>query len=154
MACTTATSVTVDSEGDVGLETSIAWGSDLLPVIAHFDFTRVALRVTKCLTADCSESSTTAVDTGRQSGKLPSVTIGTNGFPMIAHLDFVNSRVWVTNCDDHACTTSTTTYVDDVASSDVSMTVGLDRHPIVASYASGDVDLRLVRCNNFTCTDE
>ena len=90
-----------------------------------------------------------------QAGEFgPSVVIGTYGMPIIAHLDLINNRVWVTNCEDDACTTSTTTYVDDVPSNDVAITFGRDRHPIVASYASGDVDLRLIRCNNFTCTDD
>ena len=55
VACTNGnTSTTVDDPANsVGATTSLAIGSDGLPVISHFDSTAGALRVTKCASRTC-----------------------------------------------------------------------------------------------------
>ena len=53
-ACTSATSTTVDDPANsVGRDSSLAIGSDGLPIISHLDNTAGALRVTKCASRTC-----------------------------------------------------------------------------------------------------
>ena len=48
------TSTTVDRAGDVGQYSSIATGSDGLPVIAYYDATNKDLKVAHCARAGCT----------------------------------------------------------------------------------------------------
>ena len=54
-ACTGVATITTvdDPDNDVGSYTSIAIGTDGLPVISYYDYTAGALKVAKCGTRSC-----------------------------------------------------------------------------------------------------
>ncbi|GAI05235.1 unnamed protein product, partial [marine sediment metagenome] len=61
-ACSSGnTSIWIEASGDTGAYTSIAIGTDGLPVISLFNNSTDDLVVTKCNSADCSSSSTTQI---------------------------------------------------------------------------------------------
>ena len=53
-ACTSGTPRTLDTAGNVGFYTSIAIGTDNIPVISYFDDTNDDLKRYRCQTTDCS----------------------------------------------------------------------------------------------------
>lgn len=60
--CTSATTVTLDSVGDVGYYTSIAIGADGLGLISYYDNTNHELKVAHCVNAACSSATTATLD--------------------------------------------------------------------------------------------
>ena len=95
VACTAATTTFADDpQNDVGGFTSIAIGTDGLPVVAHKDFTANALRVTACGNVTCTDGqvSTTVLDTANNVGNGASVAIGSDGRPVISHVDYQHRR--------------------------------------------------------------
>jgi len=103
IACTSAVTITVDSSDDVGNFTSIAIGTDGLPVISYRDFTNDDLKVAHCNDVACTNFGTTTVDTGVDVGFSTSIAIGTDGFPVISHLDTLNDDLKVVHCNDPLC---------------------------------------------------
>ena len=101
-ACTTAdcsgtpTVTTVDSDGDVGRELSIAIGDSGYPLISYYDATNTALKLAACTTADCSGTPTvTTVDSEGWVGLNPSIAIGDSGYPLISYYDVTNTALKV-----------------------------------------------------------
>ena len=93
--CTgTPTVTTVDSDGDVGRETSIAISNNGYPVISYYDATNTALKVAACTIVDCTGTSTiTTIDSEDWVGSSPSIAIGSNGYPVISYSDFTNGAL-------------------------------------------------------------
>ena len=76
--------------------TSIAIGSDALPVVSYY---AGALMVAHCGNVGCTAGNTlVAVDTSGDFGHFAYVTIGTDGMPAIAYVDFDNRNLKVTHC--------------------------------------------------------
>jgi hypothetical protein len=106
-ACTAATINTVDDPAnDVGAESSLAIGSDLMPVIAYLDWTG-GLKVAHCNDAACAggnETITTVDDPPTQAGRTPSIAVGTDGVPVIAYRDLNLGTLKVIHCGTLSCT--------------------------------------------------
>jgi hypothetical protein len=130
VACTgnDETTTVVDSAGrqHYGAWSSIAIGTDGLPVIAHADFNAGRVRVTHCNDIACTGNDETSTringEASTVEGYRSSMTIGANGFPVIAHVrervgDDLVRDLLVTECNDVACTgqDETTTVVDTAA---------------------------------------
>jgi hypothetical protein len=82
------TTTTVDETGGSGGETSIAIGTDGLPVISYYDITNNRLKMAKCADSACSASSTLiTINDGSVAnfGTNSSLTIGTDGWPVISY---------------------------------------------------------------------
>jgi hypothetical protein len=101
-ACTTAdctgtsTITTVDSDGEVGIFTSIAIGNSGNPVISYFDNTNEDLKVAACTTTDCTGTPTiTTADSINIVGWYTSISIGDNGNPIISYYDSTNGALKV-----------------------------------------------------------
>ncbi|MBC7709103.1 MAG: hypothetical protein H7203_03510 [Rhizobacter sp.] len=93
------------SASNIGQYSSIAMGTDGLPIIAYYNATNLALNIARCSTADCSGSiSVNAVDTGN-GGRNTSITIGTDGLPIIAYVTGTTAPIIrVVKCGNAACT--------------------------------------------------
>jgi hypothetical protein len=98
------TITSVDTGGDVGVDTSITIGTDGLPVISYYDNTNYDLKVAKCGNSACSSGNTiTSVDTGGNVGLYTSITIGTDGLPVISYYDYTNYNLKVAKCANPFC---------------------------------------------------
>ncbi|MEZ5418235.1 MAG: hypothetical protein R2708_12930 [Vicinamibacterales bacterium] len=142
----------------VGFDTSIAIGTDGLPVISHRDGTAGALRVTHCGTIDCSAGVvSTTVDTPTDSvGWHSSLAIGLDGLPVISHGDLTTATVRVTHCGNAACTTGNVSSAvgadwDAFLGGSPTIAIGIDGGPVVAYSSSSDA-LRVAKCGNASCT--
>ena len=160
-ACTgTATISTVDDPpaNSVGRDSSIAIGTDGLPVISYEDNTAGALRVAKCANAACTViAATTIVDDPANSvGQDTSIAIGTDGRPVISYRDNTAGALKVAKCANAACTGGATiTTVDDPANdvgSDTSIAIGADGLPVISYLDFTAAALKVARCANAACT--
>jgi hypothetical protein len=159
VACTAGNvSTTVDAPGNqVGFYTSIAIGSDGLPIISHQDQTAGALRVTHCGNVACTAGnvSTTVDAPGTQVGFFTSIAIGSDGLPIISHQDVMVFALRVTHCGNVACTAgNVSTTVDDPANGvgeDTSIAIGSDGLPIISHHDFTAGGLRVTKCATRTC---
>ena len=156
VACTDLFTAVEDVTNVVGLHTSIAIGSDGLPIIAHQDGTAEDLRVTHCGSTACSAAnvSTTAYASPNLVGRWASLAIGSDGLPVIAHQDATAQTVVVTHCGNVTCTAGNTTNIADYGyfgGEHTSMVIGTDGLPIIAHHDTGLDGLRITRCGDVAC---
>jgi hypothetical protein len=151
-------STTVDDPpGDAGYHTSIAIGSDGLPVISHVDLTAVTVRVTHCGNVTCTAGNTsTAVEPVNYSGAQSPIAIGADGLPVLAHMDSATLALRVTHCGNADCTLGNVSTIVDGAPRQVgqspSMKVGSDGLPVISHYDFAAQGLRITHCGNVTCS--
>ena len=156
--CTAANTITtVDSQDDVGAFTSIAIGSDDLPVIAYYMTWTGDLKVAKCGNPACSAGNTiTTVDAVGNVGAFAEIAIGTDGLPVISYSDITNGDLKVAKCGTLACSAGNTiTTVDAVGDvgRDTSITLPADGLPVISYWdGSSNGDLKVAKCGNPACT--
>ena len=95
----------------MGQYTSIAIGTDGLPVVSYYDTANGNLKVAKCVNAACTGGATiTTVDSAGVVGTYTSIAIGTDGLPVVSlpH-DATNGDLKVVKCSNAACTGPLTT---------------------------------------------
>jgi len=154
------TKTTVDSTNDVGVDASVAIGSDGFPVISYIDVTSGnRLKVIKCGNASCSSGNTiTTVDSSVNagSGYKTSIAIGTDTFPVISYYDFNNGRPLVAHCGNTSCSSGNTMTYQAAIGGDKgsysSIAIGNDGFPIVSWYDGVGQDLQVSHCTNTACT--
>ena len=158
-ACTGVSTITTvdDPANEVGAFTSIAIGSDGLPVIAYFDDTADALKVAKCVNAACTGTATiTTVDDPVNSvGIHVSLAVGGDGLPVISYLDQTAATLKVAKCANAACTGIATITPIDVQASITAITsidIGSDGLPVIAYFDQTASALKVARCANAACT--
>jgi hypothetical protein len=151
---------TVDDSGklDVGLYTSIAIGSDDLPIISYYDDTSRALKVAHCEDNACATPATITViddDPTMIEGRYSAITIGNDGMPVISYQGDTGASLRVAKCVDVACS-SIATITDvftatppNITSTFTSITIGNNGRPVI-SYT--DDGLNVARCANAQCT--
>src|SRR5207245_566311 len=135
--------------GGVGRYTSIAIGTDGLPVVSYYDFNIGHLKVAHCGNASCSAGNIlTALDSGGNVGSFTSVAIGTDGPPVVSYFDFTNGDLKVAHCGNASCSSGNTLTTLDTGG-DVgeftSIAVATDGTPVVSYNDSTNADLKLAR---------
>jgi hypothetical protein len=104
-ACTgSATITTVAGPNALAAFTSIAVGSDGLPIISYNDWTAGALKALKCGNAACSANNTITTVDASASGMSSAIAIGQDGLPVISYDNFNTGRLYVAKCRKASCT--------------------------------------------------
>jgi hypothetical protein len=147
---------TLDSNGQVGGETSIAIGTNGNPIISYHDYTNGDLKIAACNNPTCTTSTNSTIDSGGDVGTDTSITIGTNGNPIISYHDYTNGDLKIAACNNPTCTTSTNTTIDSNSTGIVgqftSIAIGTNGHPVISYFDVTNFDLKVAACNNPTCT--
>jgi len=151
------TTVILESEGDVGHDTSIAIGSDGFPVVSYYDETNDDLKLVHCTSIDCTSNDTpVTLDSAGVVGRDSSITVGTDGFPVVSYYDETNDDLKLVHCTSIDCTSNDTPVTLDSANRvgfDSSITVGTDGFPVVIYYTDyTNHNLKLVHCTSIDCT--
>ncbi|MCH7597989.1 hypothetical protein IID27_03050, partial [Patescibacteria group bacterium] len=150
------TITTVDGVGITGHRTSIAIGTDGLPVIAYHDVSAGDLNVLKCGNTACSSGNTIEqLVQGGIVGEYNSIAIGADGLPVISYYDTSNPDLWVAKCGNAACSSGNTlTRVDEtlLVGEYNSIAIGTDGLPVISYYRNDTADnLKVLNCVNAAC---
>ena len=90
---------TVDSDGVVGVNTSIVIGGDGLPVVSYRGGGN--LKVAHCGNVTCTAGNTlTTVDSGLGAGSFTSIAVGADGLPVVSYHDSATNDLKVAHCGD------------------------------------------------------
>lgn len=159
-ACTAPLLLAVDAAGSVGEYTSVAIGTDGLPVISYHDVGNGDLKVLHCGTESCSgggnQATTVDASGAADVGEHTSIAIGADGLPVVAYRDATNGDLKVLHCGNVACTAgNVATGVDTGApnvGTDASIAIGTDGLPLVSYVDVTNADLKVLHCGNAACT--
>jgi hypothetical protein len=141
----------------VGVGTSIAIGTDGLPVISYVNSSAAILKVAKCGNPACSAGNVvTALD------DLPvfmnpdsSLAVAADGRPVVAYADAVGGVARVARCGNASCSAGNTTAIVEGPGYGFSpsIAIGVDGMPVL-SYDTlfGPGGTRVARCGNPACS--
>jgi len=153
--------ISLVDDGNVGRYSSLAIGSDGLPIISYYDVANGKLKVASCNDDACSgqdEIITTLNDTESSVGFNNSIAIGADGFPVISYQRMLtpwDGTLKVAKCNDPFCTggNETVTTLDTTGGplfESTSLTLGLDGNPVISYIDAGTVTV--AKCNDPACT--
>ncbi len=150
----TETTSTVDSLGGVGTFTSIAIGSDGLPIVSYRDHINKDLRVAHCNDLLCSSAVLNTLDSLGGVGSYTSIAIGSDGLPIISYRDHTNDDLRVAHCDDLLCSSAVLNTLDSLGDTGfyTSITIGGDGLPIISYQNGSNQDLKIAHCNDRICS--
>jgi hypothetical protein len=160
------TKVTPDTDGDVGLFTSLAldFSSDPLlgdpvlghPVVSYYGGISQTLRVLRCGNSTCTAGNDINFpDLGSVGvGRYTSLALDAAGHPVVSYYDEINDDLKVLRCGDPACFGGTVTSPDTAGLVGRWTSLALDAagHPVVSYWEEDNGDLKLLHCGNPTCT--
>ncbi|OGX36291.1 MAG: hypothetical protein A3D87_07070 [Omnitrophica WOR_2 bacterium RIFCSPHIGHO2_02_FULL_50_17] len=155
-ACTSGNTFTiVDSTGSAGSRTSIAIGTDGLPVISYEEWTNHDLKVAKCGDIGCTSGNIlTTVDSASYVDYDTSIAVGPDGLPVISYLDGnPNYDIKVAKCGNASCTAGNTlTTVDSAGTIGAyhSIAISTDGLPVISYYDQTNGDLKVAKEDNCT----
>ena len=142
-----------------GLFTSIAIGSDGLPIVSFHDDSTESLKVAHCEDISCTQATISTIDTLVGDGNLgayTSIAIGQDGLALITYhsQDAADGKVLkAAHCSDLACTAATISIVDATNDSGfwTSVAIGADGLPLISYKMDGGDALRVAHCNDVLC---
>ncbi len=152
---------TVDNNGvDRGDYSSIAIGTDGLPVISYRNNTDSDLMVAKCTDSSCSAGTTISTVDSSNAGKYSSIAIGADGFPVIIYQESVANDLMVVKCGNASCSSgnATPSQIDFAGNTGLytSIAIGADGFPVISYNYFGDGtngDLVVAKCADSGCVN-
>ncbi|MDO8715493.1 MAG: hypothetical protein Q7J73_01610, partial [Dehalococcoidales bacterium] len=162
--CTAAnqwSTTTPDSTGTVGIYTSIAIGTDGLPIVSYYDGgSNGNLNIAKCNTEPCTTAtnwSTTTPDSISTVGLHTSIAIGIDGLPIVSYYDNSNGNLNIAKCNTAPCTAAnqwSTTTPDSTGTVGLytSMAIGRDGFPIISYQDVTNAAMKIAKCNDMACS--
>jgi len=147
----------LDFNEDAGLFSSVAIGTDGLPIIGFYGGRFGRLVAIHCTAVDCSlQPAYNLVDNDTSAGAYSSIAVGNDGVPIISYEGA--GGLTVVHCTNIDCSTHDPIAVlDNTAGSGrfTSIVIGVDGFPII-SYAGinddGSTNLSTVHCGTVSCT--
>jgi hypothetical protein len=154
LACTSATTTTLDSAVSFLNVGSIVIGSDGLGLIMYL--TDNDLKVAHCDDLACTSATLTTLDSVGKITGLPSVTIGADGLAITSYTDDTNTQQRVAHCMDVTCSNATITVLDNLPSNSTVrpnpvVVIGVDGMPLISYMDSTNRRLRVAHCSNPFC---
>jgi hypothetical protein len=149
-ACTSATSVAVDTDGPFA-HVAAAIGADGSPVLVYQHALSAAVRLALCGDAACTSAvvRTVATPGGLLSGVA--VAVGGDGLPVAVYGASTETGVTVAHCDDAACNTFTrTAYPANQSGREPAAVAGSDG--LVVFAARDGIDVTVSHCATAACT--
>lgn len=137
-----------DPIGGAGRQSSIAIGSDGLPLISHGGSS--SARITRCSDLLCASGQTVVLNRLFQGVSRTSLAIGADGLPLVAILESTGT-LYVAACADATCTAVAS--LAAVASNAISsrLVLGRDGLPVLAYRDATAFTLRVTKCLSRSC---
>lgn len=154
-ACASPILTTVDTTGDVGMNSSLAMGPDGFARISYYDASNGDLKFARCSNVDCTTPTLTVVDSTGNVGSSASLTVGSDGFARISYYDVSNSTLKFARCTDADCSAPVLTVIAAIsgaggAHSDI--VLGADGFVRISYWNLTSLNLEYVRCTNADCS--
>lgn len=153
MACTSATTTTVDSAGVVGKYTSITIGRTGYPLISYYDDSNGDLKLANCNNVTCTSATLQTVDSTGDVGLHTSITVNEDGYAFISYYDATNGDLKAVSCNTLTCSGNTIWTVDSAG--DVgqytSVTRNSNDYGYISYYDATNGDLKVARCVSMSC---
>lgn len=145
--------VTIATPYGFGEYSSIAIGSDGLPVIAARDTASQALRLVKCTGWPCSATIAQIDDPTNSVGHAVSVAIGSDGFPVMSYFDLTAGDLKLAKCANLDCTSVATLTLDTAGNvgDHSSIAIGSDGSPVISYHDASNAALKIAKCGNAGC---
>ena len=155
--CSTSNSpITLDSDGAVGRDTSIAIGVDGNPVISYRASTDGNLKMVHCTSIDCStQDNPMILDSNGSVGFDTSMTISVEGYPIVSYFDNTNANLKLVHCTSVNCSTQDNPMIldsVDTVGRDSSIAIGVDGYPVISYIDDTFGNLKLIHCINTNCS--
>ncbi len=139
---------------------SIAIGSDGLPIIAYVNDTTESLILIKCGNAACSTGNTNVTvdgigNMGGNIGRHNSIAIGIDGLPLISYYNNSNGTLKVVKCGNLNCSSGniiTTVDAENNTGRFTSIVVDSDGLPIISYYDAARGRMKVLKCANTACS--
>jgi hypothetical protein len=144
----------IDSTGTPGSYTSIAVGTDGLPLVSYFDGVNDDLKVAHCSSPGCTASTNATLDNSGAVGTYSSIAIGADGLGLVSYYDVTNGDLKVAHCPDLSCSGARGATVDSAGSVGAysSITIGTDGLGLISYHDATNGTLKVAHCSNATCT--
>lgn len=176
VACAAVTGAPRDTRLDTttvdinGSYTSIAIGSDGLPVLSYYDATNRDLKVAHCRDSACTDTTIppSAIVVTGDVGRFSSIAIGANGLPIVSFLDVTTKVLDFVQCADVECASAAPVVLlsptgplpaGTISNGSTSIAVAADGTPIVSfvnyvQNGSGTAigQLTVAHCSDAACT--
>ena len=149
-----ATYTTLDSVGNVGLDSDVAYGPNGLALISYLDSTNGNLKVAACQNLACTSAVLNTIDSSGTVGGSTSIAFGPDGRALISYQDAATASVKVARCADAICSAATRFTVEDLTAlhAGTAIGVGADGRAVVA-YADASTNvLRVAHCDDADCS--
>jgi hypothetical protein len=148
------TLTTVDSAGNVGRDTGIAWNSSRNPVRRYYEATNGNLKVAVSKAATCTAPTLTTVDSAGVVGSYTAIALNSSGNPVISYFDATNGNLKVAICNNATCTAPTLTTVDSagIVGPYTAIALNSSGNPVISYYHATNGNLKVAVCNDATCT--
>jgi len=145
---------TLDNSGNVGFGSSLAIGTDNLPIVSYVGGTSNDLVVVRCATKTCATADTPiAQSIGDFVNGDTALAIGADGFPVITYWNAAGPTK-VVHCTDSTCSTRDPVATVDSANASLqgpAIAIGVDGFPILSYWDSANIDLKSVHCTSRAC---
>jgi len=146
---------TVDSDGYVGADSSLALDSSGNPVISYRDFRYDYLRLVRCGDATCSSgNSIVALDSTVNVAAGTALALDSSDRPVVSYWVTLDNNLKLARCGDVTCSSGNTfVTVDSIGDVGRSSSLALDSNdqPVISYFDATNFDLKLVRCGDATC---
>ena len=151
--CSTVSTITVESAGSVGWDTSLALTPAGLPVISHYDKINGDLRLAACSDPTCTAAITRTVATEGNVGTYSSIALKDGDIPVIAFYDEGDFDLELAVCNDSTCTSPFLTTLDSGGTVGwyASLALQADGSPVVSYYDATNGNLKLTICFDPMC---
>lgn len=151
---------TPDTEGDVGLYTSLALDAAGNPVISYYA-ANVGLKIVHCDDAGCKgdESKNIAVIDKGEVGWFSSLALDAVGNPVISYYNFSTGDLKILHCDDAFCSGDESKNITTPDTSDdvgryISMVLDAKGYPVVSYHDASRGKLKILHCDDPQCSGD
>ncbi len=150
--CSSRDSIITLDGSNIGIEVSLAIGTDGLPVLSYKGGSNLVF--IHCTTKNCSSSSSSNLETDIIGGNHMDMKIGSDGLPLIVY-DGTNGDLTVIHCTSVNCSASESNVFltpERIFPDSVSLAIGTDGFPVMAYVKNSGTELKVVHCTSVNCS--